>query len=141
MLNNRYENPYPYSYPLERIIAAASYITMGMAGFIWIIIGAVTRQNIRPFLKFNIFQSIFLSLLFFILSAFLSFIFGIFGAIPFIGNIISTSVFYVTVPMFLSFSVINAVMSLFILYLAITSLLGLYSYIPWVSNIIRANVR
>lgn len=141
MLNNNQNNPYPYSYPLERIIAASSYLTMGLVGFIWMVIGAVTKQTIRPFLMFNILQSVFLSISFFLLSGLLSFVFGILSSIPFVGNIISTSMFYITMPMFLSFSVINGVLTLFMLYLVVTSLLGLYSYIPWVSNIIRANVR
>ena len=48
--------------PIERIIAPLSYITMGMVGFIWLIIGLFTKARLKPFLQYHIFQSIFIAL-------------------------------------------------------------------------------
>lgn len=36
-------------YMIERIVAAASYLTMGMAGFIWLIIALFTKARIKTF--------------------------------------------------------------------------------------------
>ena len=63
--------------PLEKIISALSYLTAGVVGFIWLILGAILKLGLRPFLRYHIYQSIFLSFLFFIASIALSLILGI----------------------------------------------------------------
>ena len=54
----------------DRIISSASYFTAGGAGFIWIIIVAVMRKKMSSFLMYHVFQSIFLSILYFVIVAF-----------------------------------------------------------------------
>lgn len=127
--------------PLEKIIAALSYLTSGLIGFIWLILGAVLRLGIRPFLLYHIYQSIFLSILFFIVSLGLKIVLDILSAIPLIGQLVSTLTFMFTASIFAGFSIINLAIFIIVLYLAFTSLMGKYSYLPWVSNIIRANLR
>lgn len=127
--------------PLEKIIAALSYLTSGIVGFVWLILGAILRLGIRPFLLYHIYQSIFLSVLFFIVSFFLKLVLGILSAIPLIGQLISTLTFLFTTSIFAGYSLINLAILVVVLYLALTSLMGKYSYLPWVSNIIRANLR
>ena len=127
--------------PLEKIIAALSYLTSGLIGFIWLILGAVLRLGIRPFLLYHIYQSIFLSVLFFIVSLGLKIVLDILSAIPLIGQLVSTLTFMFTASIFAGFSIINLAIFIIVLYLAFTSLMGKYSYLPWVSNIIRANLR
>ena len=41
---------------IERLVAAGTYVTMGMVGFVWLIICAITKSNLRPFLKYHIFH-------------------------------------------------------------------------------------
>lgn len=127
--------------PLEKIIAALSYLTSGLIGFIWLILGAVLKLGIRPFLLYHIYQSIFLSVLFFIVQLGLKIILDILSAIPLIGQLVSTLTFLFTTSIFGGFSIINLVLLSIVIYLTITSLMGKYSYLPWVSNIIRANLR
>lgn len=127
--------------PLEKIIAALSYLTSGLIGFIWLILGAVLKLGIRPFLLYHIYQSIFLSVLFFIVQLGLKIILDILSAIPLIGQLVSTLTFLFTTSIFGGFSIITLVLLSIVIYLTITSLMGKYSYLPWVSNIIRANLR
>ena len=61
-------------YMIERIVAAASYLTMGMAGFIWLLITLFTKARLKPFLLYHIVQSIMISLIFVILSMFLGWV-------------------------------------------------------------------
>ena len=127
--------------PLEKIIAALSYLTSGIVGFVWLILGAILKLGVRPFLLYHIYQSIFLSVLFFIVNLGLKIVLDILSAIPLIGQLVSTLTFLFTTSIFGGLSIINLAIFSVILYLTITSLMGKYSYLPWVSNIIRANLR
>lgn len=126
---------------LERIIASLSYITMGMAGFIWLIISLFTKAPLKKFLQYHIFQSIFISITIFIISYIINFCCNILSIIPFLSKLIAQVTFLLNMPIFIQYSIIQIIIYLFIIYLAISSLLGLYSYVPWVSGIIAQNVR
>ncbi len=134
------QHKYSEPLPLEKIISALSYFTMGIVGFVWLILGAILKLGLRPFLRYHIYQSIFLSFLFFILSTGLTLILGLLSYVPFINGIISTVTFLIATPLFGTFSILNIIFILFMGYLVVTSALGKYSYIPWVSNIIKANI-
>ena len=124
-------------YPIERIISAASYLTAGGIGFVWLIIAAILRKRVTPFLMYHILQSIFLSILYFLLVTFAELIFVILYRIPFINAI--PYFINVSLPFLFNLSVLQALTTLVILYLAITSGIGMYSYLPWVSDIININ--
>ena len=126
-------------YPIERILAAATYLTAGGAGFIWLIIASLLKKNITPFLNYHIFQSIFLSIAYFILSTFISLIYIILYRIP----IINAIPYFINMPIPILFglSIIQAITTLILLYLAISSFMGIYTYIPWASDIIKQNTR
>lgn len=125
---------------IEKIIASLSYFTFGVAGFLWLIVGVVTKNQLRPFLKYHIFQSIFLSLAYFLICAFLGLIMNILSIIPFVNQLILQITFYFNAPFILGFSSIQLALYVVILYLIVTCSQGKYSYIPWVSEIIKANV-
>lgn len=126
---------------IERIVAALSYITMGFAGFIWLIIGLFTKANLRPFMQYHIFQSIFISIAYFLLCMILGFVMNILSFIPFINRLVAQITFFLNAPIFGYYSLIQAVLYGIIIYLAVTSFMGLYSRIPWISDIIDQNVR
>lgn len=126
---------------IERIIAALSYITFGFVGFIWLLIGLFTKNNLRPFLKYHIFQSIFISIAYFLLCQFVGLLMNILSMIPFVGQIIMQLTYFLNAPLLFEFSLIQIVINALVLYLAATSFMGKYSYIPWISEIITANVR
>lgn len=126
---------------MEKCIASLSYITSGFVGFFWLLLGIFTKNTIRPYLKYHIFQSIFLSIAFFLLSAFLGLIMNILSVIPLVGQLILQFTFYLNAPILFGFSLIQSLIYILIIYLVITSFQGKYSYIPWISEIIKANVK
>lgn len=127
-------------YPIERIIASTSYLTMGLVGFIWIIIGLFSKARLKHFLQYHIFQSIFISLLFVILSYILTWIANLLGLIPFINKLVAQVAFLLNMPLILGYSLIQTIVYSLLFYLAITSFMGRYSYIPWISDVINQNV-
>lgn len=128
-------------YMIERIVAALSYITMGFAGFIWLILGLFTRAQLRPFMQYHIFQSIFIAIAYFLLSMILGFLLNILSFIPLINKLVAQLTFFFNTPIFGPYSLIQAVVYAIILYLAFTSFMGQYSRIPYISDIIDQNVR
>lgn len=125
---------------IERIVAALSYITMGFAGFIWLILGIFTKSQLRPFTQYHIFQSIFLSIAYFLLSIMCGFVLNILSFIPFINRLVAQITFYLNTPLFGSYSLIQTVVYAIVIYLAVTSFMGQYSRFPWVSDIIDQNI-
>ncbi len=126
--------------PIERIIAALSYINC-LVGLVWLIIAALMKRGIRPFLQFHIYQSIFIAFALFIISAGLNLLMKIINFIPIINNIVSIITFYLNTPIILGYSVVNFLIYIVLIYLAIGALMGRYSYFPWVSDIIKGNIR
>lgn len=137
MHNSRYEKPYM----IERIVSALSYITSGFIGFIWLLLGIFTKSNVRPFLKYHIFQSIFLAIAYFLACQLLGMLASVINYIPIVRNILSMILFPLMMPLVLGFSILQILIYTFIFYLAVTSFMGRYSYIPWISDIIKMNVR
>ncbi len=124
-------------YPIERIIAAATYLTAGGVGFVWLIIAAVMRKQVTQFLMYHILQSIFLSIAYFLLATFAELIYIILYRIPVINAI--PYLINMPLPFVFGLSIVQAVTTSVILYLAITAGMGLYSYLPWISDIININ--
>lgn len=127
-------------YLIERIVVSLSYLTMGFIGFIWLILGAFTKSQSSDFVRYHIFQAIFISISLFILNVLLGIINDVLSVIPFV-KVLTQQIFYLfNAPMFMNYSIIQMVMYLFIAYLMITSALGIYTYVPFVSDIISQNV-
>ncbi len=130
--------------PIEKIISILSYCTCGIVGFFWIVFGAIKNLSLRPFLKFHIYQSIFLSVLVSVGLYLLDIVFKILSLIPFIKTIVGMATFVLIVPLvpFFGkyFSLLNILVLLLVIYLCIGVLRNKFSYIPWVSDVIRANV-
>lgn len=124
-------------YPIERLLSAATYLTAGGVGFVWLIIAALAKKKVTKFLMYHILQSIFISILFFLISVLGDLVFVILYRIPLINAI--PYLLNAKIPLLFDLSIIQAVTTSIILYLAITSGLGYYSYLPWVSNIIKGN--
>lgn len=144
---------YSYNYdkqPImaERIISALSYLTYGVVGLVWLIIAAVGKKTIKPFLKFNIIQSIFIALVFAVLSMSVNIIMNILSivrVIPFIGGFINSFfdfiLFYlVQYQILMGFSLLGLLVLGLNIYLIVCSLSGTYSQVPYISNIVRKMV-
>lgn len=124
-------------YAIERILAAATYLTAGGVGFVWWIIAILTKKRITQFLIYHIMQSIFVSMAFFLLSALGKMLFMILYRIPLINTI--PYLINMPLPLVFGFSILQLLTTTIVLYLTITSGLGYYSYLPWVSDIINGN--
>ncbi len=127
-------------YLIERLVVSLSYLTMGFIGFIWLVLGAFTKSQTSDFVRYHIFQSIFISISLFILNLLLGIINDVLTVIPFIKVLVQNIYYLLNAPIFLNYSLIQTVLYLFIAYLMITSALGIYTYVPFVSDIISQNV-
>lgn len=134
---NNSENPYM----IERIVTALTYPTMGMIGFIWLILGLITKARPRAFTLYHIYQSIFLSIAYVVLSLLIGIVVNILSYVPLINKLVAQIVFWTNAPLFFGYSIIQTIIYAIILYLAVFAFMGRYSYFPWVSEIIKENLR
>lgn len=135
----------PIVYPIEKIVSVLSYYTCGFVGLLYLIIAIIQKKGLRPFLKYHVFMSIFLSLLIFVVSKVLIFVINILGYIPFVKAVVFSITVMATSELIsflgLHFSIITLLITALYTYLAVGAILGKYSYIPWVSQIISYNMR
>ena len=132
----------PRIYPIERIISCASYLTLGLAGFIWLIVATLLKKRVTDFIMYHIMQSIFLSMAYYVLVllsklAPVQFLYMLLYKIPLI-NLIPYFI-NMPLPLFMGLSLFQLLKVLIILYLAGSSFMGIYTYVPYVSNIIKGN--
>ena len=125
-------------YPIERVLSAATYFTAGLVGFVWMIVAALMKKRVTPFLMYHIAQSIFLSIAYFLLAQLCGLVFVIVYRIPFINAI--PYIINMPIPIAFGLSILQLVTTTVLLYLAISSFMGYYSYFPWVSDIIDKNL-
>lgn len=128
--------------PLERLIAAASYLTAGFVGFVWWIIAVLLKKSVKQFLIYHIMQSIFIAIAYFLFIQFYKLAFIVLVKIPLINSLLLfiNSILFNPLVLFWGMSLMQVMTTTLLIYLAVTSFMGLYSYIPWVSNIININV-
>ena len=141
MYNNSYRLNPDKPYFMEKLVSALSYLTMGFVGFIYLVIVILTKKNLKPFLKYHIFQSIFISIGYYLLTIFIGLVCNILLFIPLINKITTMILYYTTLNIIFGCSIIGLFVYAVLFYLVITSFQGKYSYIPWVSDIIKMNVR
>ncbi len=141
MYNNSYRLNPDKPYFMEKLVSALSYLTMGFVGFIYLVIVILTKKNLKPFLKYHIFQSIFISIGYYLLTIFIGLVCNILLFIPIINKITTMILYYTTINIIFGCSIIGLFVYAVLFYLVITSFQGKYSYIPWVSDIIKMNVR
>ena len=126
---------------LDRIISFLSYITAGWGGMIVLVVMYFRKKAPSHFLRYNAMQSIFISLLYFIIAMGLGLILKFLSYIPFINYLVAQIAFFFNRPLLLDYSLIQLFTTCLIAYLAISSLLGIYPRVYWISkNIIDRNV-
>jgi len=137
-LQQPYNRPQPIA-PGEKIIAAASYLTAGVAGFIWIIISHIAGSRLKNFLRFHIYQSIFLSILYYLFNVILNILVGVVVKIPFIGSLVYSVYFWIfDLKLIFDYSIADTAIFIIIAYLVVNSLFGKYGRLPWVSKVIKS---
>ncbi len=120
----------------ERVIAFLTYVTAGWAGLIYCVIMYFKKRNPTHFIRYNVFQSIFVSLLLMVLSMSMNVILTFLSIIPFINYLVAQISFWLNRELFFNYSIIQVVVLGLVLYMAIVSAIGKYPRIYWVSKII-----
>lgn len=124
----------------DRIFSALSYVSMGWIGFLYCIFLIFNKKRISYFLKFNVFQTLFMSILFFILSVVFGYTFKLLSMVPFVQIIISWIQLLLFKPMIFQYSLLQAFLLGIIGYGFIYSILGKFPRIYWISKIIDYNL-
>lgn len=124
----------------DRIIAVLSYMTFGMFSLIWIIFSALTKKRMSPFLVFNLYQAIFLSVILTVISMVFQIALNFMSAIPYLDKIINNILLFLfQTPIYYSFSIVGLILVFIITYLSIMCLLGKKAYVPFVSDMVSSN--
>ena len=121
---------------LDRFISALTYITAGWGGLIYTVIMYFAKKKISSFTKYNIFQSIFISALYFCIAMILGIILKILSYIPFLNYLVAQIAFTFNKPFFGNYSIIQGFMTGLIIYLTVLSAIGKIPRIYKISNII-----
>lgn len=125
----------------DRIISVISYVTAGWVGLIYMVILYFMNKSASLFLRYNIFQSIFISFFYFLLCMIFGFISNILLQIPLINALVSWFILLFNRPVIFEYSAIQSfVMGLFI-YMSVMALMGKFPRVYWVSRIIDKSVR
>ena len=132
----RYNSPSLF----EKLVARASYI-FPLVGFVFVIITALLKKDMKAFLKYHIFQSIFIAFTLWIVVSGLGFLMKFVSYIPGVKNVVGIITFFLNTPLFYGFSIITFLYFLFVIYLIIGVLRGSDSYVPWISDVIKTNLR
>ena len=125
----------------DRIFSAISYLTAGWGGVIILFLLYLRKKHVSHFLRFNALQSIFLALLFFILSMGVGLIANILKYIPIINYIVNSILFFFNRPILFQWSFIQLFMLGLTVYMVVFSLLGKYPRIYKLSKIIDYNAK
>jgi len=126
----------------DRIISALSYYTMGIVSIIWIIYSNLVKKSITPYLMYNFFQAIFLSIALAIISLMYSIAVNFLVGIPFIGAPVkSFHVFFMETPRYFGFTISGFIVTFILTYLAFFCLIGKRPYLPCISDTVNSNFR
>lgn len=122
---------------IDRIVSVITYMTMGWGGVIYTIILYYKRKQLSWFARYNIFQSIFLSLLLFCIHHVSMILFKLLSLIPLINYLVAQISFFFNRPFIGEYSFIQTVVFGIIIYSVIMSAAGKYPRIYWVSRVIE----
>jgi len=144
MSNNIYNLSNLPSMP-ERVLSALAYLTFGVVGIVLIIASALLKTGLKPFVKFNVYQSILLGFILGFLQITYDLIDGLFQLlqiIPFLGKFLYSLfqfiVYYLMgFPVLFGFSLLSSAIIIAVLYLAVMTILGKNPYIPYLSDAIK----
>jgi hypothetical protein len=127
---------------LEKLLSGLTYPTMGMVGFLWLIVCAVRRSYPSRFGLYHILQSVFLSLCYVIINYIFWWLVNFLSYIPFLNKLLRHVVLDIfNSPILFGYSIMQCLIYGTIIYLAVFAFMGLYSYIPWFSDVIKSNLR
>ena len=120
----------------DRLVSCVSYLTAGWGGLIYCVVLYFRKKSPSHFVRFNVFQSIFISLLYFVLAMAIGLLFEYLSYIPFINIVVAQISYIFNRPLVADYSIVQLVVAGFVFYMSIFSLFGKEPRIYWVSKII-----
>lgn len=124
----------------DKFVSILAYITFGMFSIVWLIFANVTRRRISPFLSFNIYQAIFVSVIFAVISLIYGIAINLLSVVPIIGTLAKKfDIFFNATPMYFSCTISGLFVTMFLMYLVLMVLASQKPYVPIVSDIINSN--
>ncbi len=126
---------------LDRLGSAISYLTAGWGGVVILLILYVRKKHASHFIRFNALQSIFIALLFFVLSMGIGLIAEFLKYIPFINYLTAQILFLFNRPILFHWSLVQIFILGLTIYMTLFSLLGKYPRIYKLSKIIDYNAK
>lgn len=121
----------------ERLVSFVSYITVGWGGMIYCVLMYLGKKNISHFVRFNIFQSIFISFLFFVLCMVLGFVIDVLLHVPFVNYLVSQIMLFFNQPLLFDYSLVQLFIIGLFIYMAVFSLMGKYPRVYKLSKIVE----
>lgn len=121
----------------ERLVSFVSYITVGWGGMIYCVLMYLGKKNISHFVRFNIFQSIFISFLFFVLCMVFGFVIDVLLHVPFVNYLVSQIMLFFNQPLLFDYSLVQLFIIGLFIYMAVFSLLGKYPRVYKLSKIVE----
>ena len=125
----------------EKTGAVAAYLTLGIWGFIWLLISRKSYYEQKDFVRFHCFQSIFIGILFMFVPQGVQILFSL--IIQIIGLIPGTTLInngLNSIHGFIQLIIHYGSLAL-ILYCVIFCIYGKYTNIPWISQLINRMLR
>ncbi|MBQ8460416.1 hypothetical protein IJ541_10000 [bacterium] len=125
----------------DRVISVISYLTAGWGGVVFCVLMYFGKKKMSYFVKYNIFQSIFLSLIYFCIAMLFDIILKILSVIPFLNYFVAQIAFLLNRPFLGEYSILQTLISGLVLYLVVFSLVGKYPKIYGIAPIIERAAR
>ncbi len=118
---------------------------MGIVGLLWLLFAYFTRNKVKFFLKYNIIQSIVISVLLAIFNLTLDIILSLLAKIPlldFVAAAINIILQFQIIKIFnLSLSIVGLFVFLVLTYIIIGIVLGRIFYVPYLSPIMQRTMK
>lgn len=121
----------------ERIVSALSYLTSGFFGLVWAIVAGIQKRHVSRYTRFHIYQSFFLSILFYLSAMIFRILYSVVQLIPFVNGVMNQIVFYlIHYEVIFDQSILGLFLFIVIVYLIISVLLGKDGRLLWVSDMV-----
>ena len=121
---------------VDRVMSAVSYVTAGWGGLFYCIFLYILKKHISNFVRFNVVQSIFFAIAYFVLSMLLNLTFSLLSHIPIIQVVVAWIELIFFTPHLFGLSILQLFVYVFLFYFVIMSLLGRYPMIYKLSKML-----
>ena len=129
--------------PIEKIISVLSYVTMGIAGLLWLILAYFLKKKLRNFLMNNIAQSMIIAIILAIFKLLTDIILSLIAKISFLDFIMAIFNLVISFKIIrisnsgISFTILELLLLMLLGYIIFGILFGRIFYIPYLSDFMK----